>query len=286
MSDKYLKEALPGQYEHRFHAGNVGDLWKHAILLALVKDLTAQHDSLTMIDAFAGEGSYTLGSTGEWTEGIGALLKSTLPIPSSSALASFISYARQQFENGKRYAGSPALLSSFLGAKHTLTCYEIDPTANAVLTRSLAESSAKIQACDGLEGLLAEASSTGAASANLFALVDPPWNKKEDWRVVPSKLVKALKHTPTMTIALWYPIKSYTRVSTMLKYFKDESVKGVALDLITTPLTIQRNRLNGSGMLLVNAPITSITTCNEMAPWIGVACATHSGYWESRASAI
>jgi 23S rRNA (adenine2030-N6)-methyltransferase len=48
-------------YRHAFHAGNFADLQKHAILLALLKALTADETPLSVIDTHAGAGAYDLG---------------------------------------------------------------------------------------------------------------------------------------------------------------------------------------------------------------------------------
>jgi 23S rRNA (adenine2030-N6)-methyltransferase len=48
-------------YRHAFHAGNFADLQKHAIVLALLKALTADPAPLSVIDTHAGAGAYDLG---------------------------------------------------------------------------------------------------------------------------------------------------------------------------------------------------------------------------------
>jgi 23S rRNA (adenine2030-N6)-methyltransferase len=285
MSDNkaYAKESLPTYYQHRFHAGNVGDVWKHAALLAALRSLLQDPSPLTLVDAFAGEGTYSLGPTGEWTEGIGALVRQ-IPSPAvSSALHQFLAFCRPPLEESKCYRGSPPLLASFLRPQDALYCFETDPEAVASLTRALAGTTAHVRQEDGMKGLLKLATET---STRLFALVDPPWNKKEDWKSIPSAIAESLKAAPQISLALWYPIKSYTRVTTMLAYFKSQGISATALDLITTPLTLQRNRLNGSGMLLINVSPSVLSACAEMAPTIGAACATHQGFWEFKASVI
>ncbi|MFZ4739261.1 MAG: 23S rRNA (adenine(2030)-N(6))-methyltransferase RlmJ, partial [Bradymonadia bacterium] len=61
-------------YSHRFHAGNHADVFKHLALVALLEASTrAGAAPVTYLETHAGEGRYTLGPTGEWTEGIGKL---------------------------------------------------------------------------------------------------------------------------------------------------------------------------------------------------------------------
>ena len=56
-------------YSHRFHAGNVGDVLKHLVLVAVLDELLSAERPVRVIETHAGEGRYLLGSTGEWMEG-------------------------------------------------------------------------------------------------------------------------------------------------------------------------------------------------------------------------
>ena len=47
-------------YRHLFHAGNFADLLKHAVLLALLAEMTGEGAPLTVIDTHAGAGLYDL----------------------------------------------------------------------------------------------------------------------------------------------------------------------------------------------------------------------------------
>src|SRR6185437_791319 len=65
-------------YRHAFHAGNFADVFKHAILLALLDALTSKDKPLCCFDTHAGRGRYALDEveaarTGEWRDGIGRL---------------------------------------------------------------------------------------------------------------------------------------------------------------------------------------------------------------------
>ena len=71
-------------YRHAFHAGNFADVFKHAILLALLDALTAKDKPLCHFDTHAGRGRYALdeaeaAKTGEWRDGIGRLFDSSEP---------------------------------------------------------------------------------------------------------------------------------------------------------------------------------------------------------------
>ena len=47
-------------YRHAFHAGNVGDVLKHVVLVTLLDRLLGQPATLFFLDTHAGRGSYDL----------------------------------------------------------------------------------------------------------------------------------------------------------------------------------------------------------------------------------
>ena len=65
---------------------------------------------------------------------------------------------------------------------------------------------------------------------------------------------RALQAAPAAAIALWYPIKALTRPRGLLAELAKLSVHGLAIELHWTPLRLKRERLNGSGLVLINVP--------------------------------
>ena len=59
-------------YDHRRHAGNAGDLWKH-LVLAEVADQLFEAGIRVYVESHAGYPEYALSSGGEWVGGIGRL---------------------------------------------------------------------------------------------------------------------------------------------------------------------------------------------------------------------
>ncbi|MEO5626014.1 MAG: 23S rRNA (adenine(2030)-N(6))-methyltransferase RlmJ, partial [Dokdonella sp.] len=47
-------------YRHAFHAGNFADVFKHAILIALLEALKAKPAAFCYVDTHAGRGRYDL----------------------------------------------------------------------------------------------------------------------------------------------------------------------------------------------------------------------------------
>ena len=62
-SSRYRPGDAP-DYSPRFHAGNVGDVWKHCGLIAVLEAAAAHAHRVVYLDTHAGEGGYALAATG------------------------------------------------------------------------------------------------------------------------------------------------------------------------------------------------------------------------------
>jgi 23S rRNA (adenine2030-N6)-methyltransferase len=272
-------------YSHRLHAGNVGDVWKHCVLVAVLRAVAAEAPHVAYVDTHAGDGRYPLHPTGEWVEGIGRLWRDELR---GGALADYLALCRRLGEGDERpttYPGSPAFARAILGDGAELVLWERDARAAHHLTAAVGEHAhTRVAVGDGLAPL-AEALRASRAAA-VIALVDPSWGRKEDWQTIPDALVRATRAAPRACVLLWYPVKSLTRPNAMMDRLAGAGVEGVAAELVTTPLAHQRHRLNGSGVLLVRAPAAAVAAIAAAAPEIAARCATFPGAWSLRLRAF
>lgn len=279
MSEHYAASAERPDYSHRFHVGNVGDVWKHIVWMALVRELQSAQRPLDIIDCHGGNGAYRLGATGEWTAGIGALVTADSR-DEPHALRDYLDRVTRFGHHGDRlaqYPGSPIILSSLLRLEDTLSCYEIDPEAYADLS---AQSEGTRFTTHQSDGIAALGGLTESSSRQHLCLIDPPWNVKSDWQTIPRAIIELSTRLPEVCIGMWYPIKSYTRVNAMLKELRSARLRCLVGELITTPLDRRHNRLNGSGICIVSPPNN---LAHEIAPAgarVGRRCATHDGYYE------
>jgi len=60
-------------YDHRVHAGNAGDIWKHFLLLEVANCLLDPDGSLVYAESHAGRPDYALRAPGDWEGGIGKI---------------------------------------------------------------------------------------------------------------------------------------------------------------------------------------------------------------------
>jgi len=276
----------PFDYSHRFHAGNVGDVWKHCVLLEVLRHAAPGTARIAYVESHAGEGGYALGPTGEWTEGIGKLWGDGARRDETDAVRRYVALCRELgmgAERPEHYPGSPVLAARALGPGARLTLFERDPAACGRLTAKLGPTSEAHVTCgDGLVALPSAVAEAEARGDRVVALVDPPFTQKPDWIAVPDAVIAAATATRAATILLWYPVKSLTRPNAMIARCKEAGVSATLAELVTTPLEHQRQRLNGSGMVLIRPPEGAVAAIAAAAPVLGARCATRAGAWSLR----
>jgi 23S rRNA (adenine2030-N6)-methyltransferase len=172
-----------------------------------------------------------------------------------------------------------------LGADAAMMLWERDAATCATLRLMVGGDARVTVACDDGLAAIADAAAAAEREADVVVLIDPPYTQKADWIAVPDALAGAVARTQRACFVLWYPVKSLTRPNAMLARLADAGVPGTIAELVTTPLDQQRNRLNGSGVLVVRPPAGAIETIAATAPIVGAVCATQSGRWSFRSQA-
>ncbi|HET9835956.1 MAG TPA: 23S rRNA (adenine(2030)-N(6))-methyltransferase RlmJ [Rhodanobacteraceae bacterium] len=244
-------------YRHAFHAGNFADVFKHAVLLALLDALTAKDKPLCYLDTHAGAGMYALDETraqktGEWREGIGRVFAAhSLPEP----LQRYAQAIRAFNPDGalRVYPGSPALAAHALRKHDRLVlCETQDEEAAALREHFRADKRLHVHKRDGygaMNALLPPAERRG------LVLVDPPFEAQvEEFRVIEAALQAAHARWPTGVYAVWYPIKRRAAIMPFQRWLGAREWH----DVVMAELMVQPDdsplRLNGCGIVIINAP--------------------------------
>src|SRR5512142_174334 len=186
-------------YRHAFHAGNFADVFKHAILLALLDALTGKDTPLCYFDTHAGRGAYRLDEaealkTGEWRQGIGRLFDAAqTPEP----LQRYVAAIRACNPDGELrvYPGSPLLAAQALRAGDRLVLCEMQPDEAAALRGQFrGDRRVHVHHRDGyaaLNALLPPAEKRG------LVLIDPPFEAQEaEFATIEAALAKAQARWP------------------------------------------------------------------------------------------
>ena len=235
-------------YRHAFHAGNVGDCVKHAVLIWLLRAMQRKPAPLFVLDTHAGAGRYDLNAgpaarTGEWHKGIARLLDDP-PAP----LTDYVSLVRTL----GLYPGSPALIHSLLRRDDRLACCELHPEDAAVLKRMFADDPQvgvhQRDAWESLKALLPPKEKRG------LVLIDPPFEHPREFDQLVEGLRTAHSRFPTGVFAAWYPIKHRAPVRDFHARLRETAMRDIVAAELWLREPIDPARLNGCGMLLINPP--------------------------------
>ena len=235
-------------YRHAFHAGNFGDCFKHALLVWLIGALQRKPAPILMLDTHAGAGRYDLGTgpaerTGEWRHGIGRLLDDPPP-----ALAGYVALVRDL----GLYPGSPLLARRLLRPQDRLVCCELHPEdyeslrGNCGRDRQVAVH--RRDAWEALGALLPPRERRG------LVLIDPPYESPDEFDKLTAGLCKGVAKFPEGVFAAWYPVKHRAPVRAFHAAMEASGIRDIVAAELLLRAPLDPARLNGCGMLVVNAP--------------------------------
>ena len=250
-------------YRHAFHAGNHADALKHIALLALCDALTAKPAPLYALDTHAGAGVYLLDSeeaskTGEASGGIDRLLLNPPKDPTIARYLAAVATCRAETGQPLAYPGSPWLLAHALRDQDRIACCELRDEEAALLKHNLGrDMRIAVHARDGytaMRALLPPKIGTTKFARGLV-LIDPPYETQlDEFDTARTALKDALERWPQAVYMLWYPIK---RRSTLMPFYRSAATlhaKSVLLCELLVRADDSPLRMNGSGLLILNAP--------------------------------
>jgi 23S rRNA (adenine2030-N6)-methyltransferase len=249
-------------YRHGFHAGNHADVLKHVVLLALLEALGRKDSPYFVLDTHAGRGRYLLqgeqaDATGEAQGGIFRLyVLGGLP----ALLQRYLKRVQADNPVGAlvAYPGSPLLAAQAMRPQDRLDACELQPDeAKALAALFRGDARVHVHARDGyaaMKALLPPKAHTGGIARGLV-LVDPPYEAQAaEFDAILAALAAALERWPTGMFAVWYPVKQRR---TLLPFLRKAAALPCRSALVAELLVRPDDsplRLNGSGMLVLNAP--------------------------------
>ena len=259
-------------YRHAFHAGNFADLVKHAALLRLMAELT-RGSPLTVIDTHAGRGLYDLAGdeaarSGEAEAGIGRLMMGQGAPPEVMALKAAVS-ALNGSDDARRYPGSPWLIARALRPDDRYIACELNPGEHAALAETFTGQSAIRTLCvDGFQAL----ASLAPAGARVLALIDPPFERADDYLRTVTALKALHARNPAAVALVWLPLKDLETLDAFLRDLEDAVTGRILIaEARVRPLT-NPMKMNGCALALIGgpdmeAPISAI--CQWVAEALG-----------------
>jgi len=248
-------------YRHAFHAGNFADVIKHIILTRIISYMQRKDKAFRILDTHAGIGLYDLTSSEaqrspEWRDGIEALMNAKRSNKLNELIQPYLDVIEQLNTSGtlKRYPGSPLLSRKLMREQDRLTATELHPQ-DAVKLRAHFEGDHQVKAIE-LDGWQALVAHMPPKEKRGLVLVDPPFEKPDEFTRLGSGLFKAHKRFSTGTYALWYPIKDPAHTATFATQLYNTGIKKVLrIEFYTHQPTFPAS-LHGTGMIVVNPPFT------------------------------
>lgn len=238
-------------YRHRYHAGNIADVFKHYVLTRVLQSLQTKATPFCVIDTHAGSGVYSLEAPGEFERGIGRLWPERAGWP---ALADYFATIDRLNPDGRLrfYPGSPFIIRDFLRPQDRAVLLELHPQEVADLKAHLGPEAGRMgvhhtDAWSGLKGFVPPKESRG------LVLIDPPYEQQDEFERITQGLARALKHWRNGIYLAWYPIKGRRPVELFYAALRALGAATSAVEFITLPLDVEQ-RLNGSGLVLINPP--------------------------------
>jgi 23S rRNA (adenine2030-N6)-methyltransferase len=252
-------------YLHHYHAGNFADVWKHALLIPIIRGLQRKEKGFLYLDTHAGRGSYDLSSASqgdtlerrpEFPEGIGRLWGAQgLP----AALADYVDtvkrFDRSRGNEGdapKFYPGSPRLARLYLREQDRLAACELHPSEFAALEDEFfREKGVSVHQIDGYTAVRAM---LPPLEKRALVLIDPPFEQQDEFARVLDALAEAQKRLPAGTLAVWYPLTQRARADEFLQEVKIARRAPAFTAEIGIAGEDSNLKMRGCGLLVVNPP--------------------------------
>lgn len=248
-------------YRHAYHAGNVADIVKHAVLCFILAYMKAKDAPFFVLDTHAGLGTYDLtavepNKTGEWVKGIARLWNERPDGPVGELLAPYLACLEKLNPDGelRTYPGSPELIRQGIRSHDRALFCELHPDDGATLARRMGGyHNVKIEKADGWASL---GHNLPPKERRGVVLIDPPYEERNEYVRLSGALKEGLKRFATGTYILWYPVKGPDDIRGLTRAVAALGVpKTLKLELHTRKPN-NPGRFDGCGLIVVNPPWT------------------------------
>ncbi len=258
-------------YRHAFHAGNHGDVLKHALLSRVLVYLAQKEAPLAVLDAHAGVGHYDLTSlealkTSEWRGGIGKLMASPMKTEAAALLQPYLDIVRALNSAGvlQYYPGSPEISRRLLRKSDRLMLNELHPLDHETLaSRYRIYKNVRLTSVDALQVVKA---AMPFPEKRGLVLLDPAFEVVDEFKRVSNMVAQALQRMAHVCMMIWYPVTT--------QEFADDLCAGLRFDgarsVLRAELVVRKPEANGglagSGVVVVNPPWPLFDEVNIILP--------------------
>jgi len=252
-------------YRHHYHAGNYADVFKHVLLLQLVRAMQRKEKGFLYLDTHAGRGGYDLtmpsvlpdGRTREpeHPAGIGRLWGvEGLPPAIGEYLGLVQRFNERRGATGTElhfYPGSPWIAKLALRPQDRMALCELrEEDAEALDFDFAREAGVKVLPMDGYTGLKAQ---LPPPEKRALVLIDPPFESKREFGDIAQGVADALRRLPGAVCAIWYPITERAPTVGLRQTVVELGVPALYAELAIAGESSEL-RMKGCGLLVLNPP--------------------------------
>ena len=248
-------------YQHIYHAGNLADVQKHALLAWMLSYLTRKDKPLTYLETHAGRALYDLSDaaaekTGEARQGIDKVAGWFAPDhPYSQVLQEL-----RETHGPRAYPGSPLLAAKLLRPDDRIHLAELHPQEHSALDLAMSPYPVKCHLSDGFEMAFALTPPTPRRG---MLLIDPSYEIKTDYETIPRQIAKLNRAWNVGIIALWYPILTNRAHIPMLDTLTVNHPDALRHE-VRFPPARPGHGMVGSGMFVINPPYGLATEAQNL----------------------
>jgi 23S rRNA (adenine2030-N6)-methyltransferase len=208
-----------------------------------------------VLDTHAGRGRYELPPEGgEATQGIGRLLAARAP-DALPALARYLGIVTRLNPDAalRAYPGSPLIATALLRATDRVALCELQPSEAGALRQLFRDDPrVAVHERDGYEALGAL---LPPRERRGLALIDPPYEEQDrDFSSVCDALVATAARWREGVLMAWYPIKQGEIAARLHRRLLAAGLRRLLVAELCVHPDDSRAGLNGSGLVIVNAP--------------------------------
>lgn len=253
-------------YQHRFHAGNFADVFKHLLLAGLLDALNAKDAPWAYLETHAGAGLYPLDAsaarTGEYEDGVARLFTRDDAPP---LVSRYLAALRALNPAGLHcYPGSPWWAQQAARAQDRVLLCEREAAIAAELRQNLhGDARIAIHQRDGYEslGLLPPREKRGVV------LIDPPFERPDEFDAVERYLLAALQRFGNGVYAVWYPYKKRFDTERFLRRVKQQLTRE-ALNCVLDTGAASEGQMHACGLLIINPPYALQREAGAALRWL------------------
>lgn len=270
-------------YRHVFHAGNAADVMKHAVLAWVLDRLRAKETPFFVLDTHAGIGRYDLDDqaalrTGEALRGIRRVLAdgraSGLPEGARPYL-DLLARLNDGTAGVRHYPGSPLITRMMMREQDRLLLAELHPDDVKTL-RTLFQGDRQVSV-HHMDGWLSLKAHLPPKERRGLVVIDPPFEAPDEYERLVAALALAHRRWATGQYLLWYPVKDRAAIWRFHQMLVDTGIPRMLAAELCWSDDDRSDRLNGSGLILVNPPWMTCETLSGLLPALQAALGAGTG---------